>query len=69
MKNAIFCTARCRHFLDQPKTGESPHIGSPDIRSYRPYLVAVPSIRNPKTRRALIKWGLLVMITIGMKIT
>jgi len=55
-------------FSPNPKTGESLHIGRPDIRSYRPYLVAVPSIRNPETRCALIKWGLLIMITTGMKI-
>jgi len=55
-------------FSPNPQTGESPHIGRPDIRSYRPCLVAVPSTRNPKTRCAVIKWGLLIMITAGTRI-
>jgi len=55
-------------FSPNPKTGESPLFGRPDIRSYRPCPVAVPPIRNPKTRCALIKLGSLIMITTGMKI-
>jgi len=55
-------------FSPNPKTGESSLFGRPYIRSYRPCPVAVPPIRNPKTRCALIKWDPLIVVTTGMKI-